>query len=162
MCPFVQNRTRKPHDHSESDGGASYAIELERFDGPDSGPEPKRCPATPPFGDLRAPAGPRRSTGVIYLDQGEVDAFTQGRSRCGNAVAAQAAIALEYVQALEAPDPRSPGSRRLLEIPPRSRVENLLQRPESLKLGGPIRSPPYSSRISADSPGSPPCWIPRR
>ena len=74
--------------------------------------------------------------GVVYLDQGEVDAFTQDDLDVVNAVAAQAAIALEYVQALERLTHEAQARAAYSRFLPAHVVENLLQSPESLKLGG--------------------------
>jgi adenylate cyclase len=74
--------------------------------------------------------------GVIYLDQGKVDAFTQDDLDVVNAVAAQAAIALEYVQALERLTHEAQARAAYSRFLPAHVVENLLQSPESLKLGG--------------------------
>ena len=74
--------------------------------------------------------------GVIYLDQGKVDAFTQDDLDVVNAVAAQAAIALEYVQALARLTHEAQARAAYSRFLPAHVVENLLQSPESLKLGG--------------------------
>lgn len=74
--------------------------------------------------------------GIIYLDQSKVGAFTQEDLDVVNAVAAQSAIALENIHALERltreAEARSAYSRFL----PAHVVEDLLQRPDSLQLGG--------------------------
>jgi len=74
--------------------------------------------------------------GVIYLDQGEVSAFTLEDLEVVNAVAAQTAIALENVHALKRLTREAEARAAYSRFLPAHVVEDLLQRPDSLKLGG--------------------------
>ena len=74
--------------------------------------------------------------GVIYLDKGKVAAFTHDDLDVVNAVAAQAAIALENVHALDRLTREAEARAAYSRFLPAHVVEDLLQRPESLKLGG--------------------------
>jgi len=74
--------------------------------------------------------------GVIYLDQGKVAAFTHEDLDVVNAVAAQAAIALENADALERLTREAEARAAYSRFLPAHVVEDLLESPQSLKLGG--------------------------
>jgi adenylate cyclase len=74
--------------------------------------------------------------GVIYLDQENVAAFTNEDLDVVNAVAAQAAIALENVDALGRLTREAAARAAYSRFLPAHVVEDLLQRPESLRPGG--------------------------
>jgi adenylate cyclase len=74
--------------------------------------------------------------GLIYLDQEKVGAFTAEDLDVVNAVAAQAAIALENVHALERQAREAEVRLAYSRFLPAHVVEELLKNPESLTLGG--------------------------
>ncbi|HZS43674.1 MAG TPA: adenylate/guanylate cyclase domain-containing protein [Blastocatellia bacterium] len=76
------------------------------------------------------------SLGVMYLDQRKVGAFTPDDLDLLNAVAAQMAIALETVRALERLTREAQARSAYSRFLPAHVVEELLQSPDSLKLGG--------------------------
>jgi len=76
------------------------------------------------------------SLGVIYLDQQKVGAFTPDDLDLLNAVAAQTAIALETVRALERLTREAQARSAYSRFLPAHVVDSLLKSPDSLKLGG--------------------------
>jgi adenylate cyclase len=76
------------------------------------------------------------SLGVIYLDQQKVGAFTPDDLDLLNAVAAQMAVALETVRALDRLTREAQARSAYSRFLPAHVVESLLKSPDSLKLGG--------------------------
>jgi adenylate cyclase len=74
--------------------------------------------------------------GVIYIDQGKVAAFSADDLDLVNAVAAQAAIALENVHALARLTREAEARAAYSRFLPAHVVEDLLNHPETLRLGG--------------------------
>ena len=74
--------------------------------------------------------------GVIYIDQGRVAAFSADDLDLVNAVAAQAAIALENVHALARLTREAEARAAYSRFLPAHVVEDLLNHPETLRLGG--------------------------
>jgi len=74
--------------------------------------------------------------GLIYLDQGKVAAFSTDDLDVVNAVAAQAAIALENVHALTRQAREAEARAAYSRFLPAHVVEDLLKNPEKLRLGG--------------------------